>query len=35
MRKNKNPEYTAISLMFYSFIVCMIIFAMFRMLGIA
>lgn len=33
--KNKSPEYIAISLLFYSFLICMIVFAIFRFCGIA
>ena len=32
--KNNNPEYTVVNLLFYSFIICMLIFMVFRFLGI-
>lgn len=32
--KNKNPKYIATTLMFYAFIVCMVIFALFRFCGL-
>lgn len=35
MKDKKSPEYIAVSLMFYSFIVAMIVFAVFRFCGIA
>lgn len=33
--KNKSPEYIAVSLLFHSFIIAMIIFALFRIIGVA